>query len=165
MHMNSVGFFSVSGLLKMKIKLYHTVRFPLHLFTHCYFHCYQYVFTLPAVILLSWRERKGSQVLLILTLEINVDIKWSVNIIKANLTFRKISEMGASSYTHFDWNQSGSGNVGITICCTQHEHIRARVFSDLLWTISKGLGKAYEMAIRKLPSGQMKEQKQRSYLP
>lgn len=72
MHMYSVGFFPISALLKMKIKPYHIVRFPLHLLTHCYFHCYQYGFALTAVILLSWRERKRSQVLLILTVEINV---------------------------------------------------------------------------------------------
>lgn len=75
MHMNSVGFLPIFALLEMKIKPYHIVRFPLHLLTHCHFRCYQYGFTLTVVILLSWRERKRSQVLLILTIEINVVIK------------------------------------------------------------------------------------------
>lgn len=89
MNMNSVDFLPISALVKRKIKPYHIVRFPLPLLTHCYFHSYQYVFALPAVILLNWRERKRSQVLIILILEINVAIKRSINIMKTNLTFRK----------------------------------------------------------------------------
>jgi len=55
--MNSVLFSSVSALLKKKIKPYHIVRFPFQLLIHSYSSYYQYAYTLPAVLLPSWRER------------------------------------------------------------------------------------------------------------
>lgn len=43
---------------------------------------------------------------------------------------------------------------------TEHESSQM-----MLWIICKGLGKAYEMAIRKLPSGHMQKQRKGKYLP
>lgn len=87
----------------------------------------------------------SSWVSLILTLKINAVFKGSVNILKANLAFRKNGELETGSYIPLVWNQLSPGNVGMTTCCIQHKHIGARVFPDLPWTTSRGLGKAYEM--------------------
>lgn len=66
-----------------------------------------------------------------MTLEVNAVIKGRVNTLKANLAFRKISELEAGSYIPLAWNQLSPGNVGTTTCCMQHKHIRAKVFPDL----------------------------------